>query len=339
MPALALAERLREQGHEPLLLTEGREVEHDLLARAGATSASLQVGRRTLLLPLRIAAATLAARRLMRDRGIDLVLGTGGKTSIPAGLAARSLGLPLCLLEQNATTGRSNRLLSPLANRVYLGLPQPHASARALMTGTPMRRGIGEVERASARQQLGLEPDLPVLLVMGGSQGATALNTIVPKALCALRRPLQILHLSGRGAEEGVRLLYDAGQERGLTAHVRALVQDMPAYYAAADLVICRGGGCTVAELMRAARPAIIVPYPHHRDRQQFWNGMVLERARAGLVLEQSHLSVTGLAALIESFLRRPEELAAMGERSRALAPVDPSAAILADLRLVANLN
>jgi len=339
MPALALAARLRERGHETTLVTEGRGVEEALLQRSGLTAEALNVGGRGPALVWRVLRAAKRARKLLEDQRIDLVVGTGGKTSVPVAMAARMLSLPICLLEQNATTGRCNRWLAPFARRIYLGLPQEKPLPRALVTGTPLRMGIGSVSKEAGRQMLSLSPTLPTILVMGGSQGATVLNELVPRALAGIGTPLQVLHLSGNGQDDAVRLRYDAGVPRGLVAHVRPLVKDMAHWYAAADLVICRGGGCTVAELMAAGRPAIVVPYPHHRDRQQYWNGLVLERGGAGLVIEQKDLREDSLQDLVSSLLARPDQLVAMGEASKRLAPVDPCGSILEDLRVVAALN
>lgn len=339
MPALALAARLRERGHETTLVTEGRPVEDSLLARSGVEAESLHLGGRGPTLVWRVLRATRDARRLLEEHRIDLVLGTGGKTSVPVALAAKTLSLPVCLLEQNATTGRCNRLLAPFARRIYLGLPQARPDRRALMTGTPLRPGIGGISREEARRMLTLAPDAPTVLVVGGSQGAQTLNELVPRALTRVGSSLQVLHLSGNGQDEAVKLRYGQGRGSGFVAHVRPLVKDMAPWYAAADLVICRGGGCTIAELMAAGRPAIVVPYPHHKDRQQYWNGLVLERGGAGIVIEQKDLREDGLRDLVASWLERRDDLAAMGAAARALAPVDPCTTILDDLKVVAALN
>jgi UDP-N-acetylglucosamine--N-acetylmuramyl-(pentapeptide) pyrophosphoryl-undecaprenol N-acetylglucosamine transferase len=339
VPALALAARLREHGHETVLLTEGRGVESAMLERAGVDAVPLHVGGPGLALPWRLLRAAGEARSILKRRAIDLVLATGGKTSVPVALAARSLSLPVCLLEQNATTGRCNRLLAPLARRIYLGLPQRRPLRLAVMTGTPLRAGIGRVSRAEARHELSLAAGMPTILVMGGSQGARALNETVPKALVGLGAPLQVLHLAGPGHEEAVRVRYGEGACHGLVAHVRPLVRDVGTWYAAADLVICRGGGCTIAELMAAGRPAIVVPYPHHKDRQQFWNGKVLEAAGGGVVVEQHDLHVATLQPLVRALIEAPDRLAEMGEKAHAKSPRDPCAAILEDLHSLAYLN
>lgn len=330
MPALALADALRGAGRDALVLTEGRPPERALLQGAGLSAREVPVGG-GVSLPLRLVRATLACRRMLRAERVDLVIGTGGRACVPAALAARSLDIPVCLLEQNAVPGRANRLLSHIARRVWLGLPSSRPLARSVVTGTPLRASVGQLDRARAREALGFASDVPVLLVFGGSQGAAVLNEVVPAALARLRRPLQVVHLTGLDRSQPVRAAYDAlcGDVRAL---VRPLANDMATLYAAADLVLCRGGGSTLAELIAAGRPAVIVPYPHHRDRQQWHNGKVLEGAGAGLVVEQERFDGAGLAAILQGLLDRPERLREMGERARGLVPGDACARILADL-------
>jgi UDP-N-acetylglucosamine--N-acetylmuramyl-(pentapeptide) pyrophosphoryl-undecaprenol N-acetylglucosamine transferase len=330
MPAMALARALERAGHETVLLTEGRAVEQEMLERTGCDAAAT--------LPTGMLRAALSARRLFRQRYVDLVVGCGGRTSVPAALAARSLKLPLCLLEQNAVTGRANRLLMRWAERIYLGLPpaRGHTAAlrrHCLLTGTPLREGLGDLSKRAARHLLCLDPNIPVVLITGGSQGAEFLNRVVPAAICRLPGKhvhIQVLHLSGPDRDAEVRRLYN--EESDVHAWVRPMAMDMGTLYAAADLVICRGGGGTVAELMAVGRPSIIVPYPHHRDRQQWHNGHVLEAAGAALVRDEKSLSPETLKQLIEDLLESPQRLQDMGRRTRHLAAPDPCGRILEDL-------
>jgi UDP-N-acetylglucosamine--N-acetylmuramyl-(pentapeptide) pyrophosphoryl-undecaprenol N-acetylglucosamine transferase len=339
MPALVLARALRTAGHDPLLVTEGREVEREILRRELPDVAGVELpvanGSR-LGLPWWLLRATAAARRLLRDRAVDAVVSTGGRPSVPVGLAARSLGLPLFLLEQNAVTGRANRWLSPLARRIYHGLPAvATVGPRALLTGTPLRPEVGRMARATAREQLGLPLQSTVVLVTGGSQGARALNETVPRALLRLEQPLHVLHLAGAGRDDEVRRLYATGDGR-LVAHVRPVALDMDRMFAAADLVVCRGGGTTVAELCAAGRPAVIVPYPHHKDRQQGHNANVLVRAGAACIVEEKELQVDALADQLRALLADPGRLDAMGAAAQRLQHGDAAAAILRDMGLLA---
>ena len=337
MPALVLARALRSKGHEPVLVTEGRDVERELLRRElpGVAEVELPCPRGPrFALPLWLLRATAAARRVLRARDVDCVVSTGGRPSVPVALAARSLGVPVFLLEQNAVVGRANRWLSPLAQRIYHGLPTVGGPGRrGLVTGTPLRPGLGGIDRAEARAQLALAADVPVVLVTGGSQGARSLNELVPQALLQVDGPLQVLHLAGLGRDGDVRQRYAAGGGR-VVAHVRPVALDMDRMFAAADLVICRGGGTTVAELCAAGRAAIIVPYPHHKDRQQLRNAEVLARARAAIIVEESVLSVRSIAELAGRLLADPARLRAMGDAARGLQHGDAAATILRDMGL-----
>lgn len=337
MPALALARELRERGHEPLLLTEGREVERDMVQRElpdlpalpllGATP-GWRPGR--FAVPLWLARTALAARRTLREARVDCVVSTGGRASVPVGLAAKSLGVPLFLLEQNAVTGRANRLLTPIARQIYHGLPNPR-HARALVTGTPLRPEVGRVDRGEARRQLGVVSDAPLVLVVGGSQGARALNEVVPRAIAELRRPVAVLHLAGAGRDGDVERLYRAAGDH-VDAVARPSAGDMARLYAAADLVVCRGGGTTVAELIAAGRAAVIVPYPHHRDRQQVHNAEVLVRLDAAVRIEEHELTVTWLADILDALLADGARLRRMGDAARAASSGDATAAIVDDI-------
>jgi UDP-N-acetylglucosamine--N-acetylmuramyl-(pentapeptide) pyrophosphoryl-undecaprenol N-acetylglucosamine transferase len=336
MPALVLARSMQERGREPLLVIEGRDVERELVRRELPDVAAVELSRSSaspFLLPMWLMRATLAARRHLREHHVKGVISTGGRASLPVALAARSLRLPLFLLEQNAVIGRANRWLLPLARRMYVGLPDASdCHGRALFTGTPLRSGFGYVQREDARRSLGLLPDVPVVLVTGGSQGARSLNEVVPAALQGVRAKMQIMHLSGLGNDAAVRHRY-ADVRRETVAHVRAVAADMDRLFAAADLIICRGGGTTISELMAVGRPAIILPYPYHKDRQQLHNARVLERVGAAIIQEEAGLEPAALGDLIEELLLDPDRLREMGDRGRQLGRLDAVEAILEDVR------
>ncbi|MEO6593381.1 MAG: UDP-N-acetylglucosamine--N-acetylmuramyl-(pentapeptide) pyrophosphoryl-undecaprenol N-acetylglucosamine transferase [Planctomycetota bacterium] len=335
LPALVLARALRERGHQPVLVTEGREVEREILRRElpDVTQVNLPAARRSrLCLPWWLARTTFAARRLLQEQAVDCVISTGGRPSLPVGLAARSLGVPLFLLEQNAVTGRANRWLLPFARRIYHGLPAASARGpRALVTGTPLRPEFQRIDRQLCREALGLPAQGSAVLVTGGSQGAAVLNEVVPAALIKVAKNLQVLHLSGLGRDEAVRRLYATGEGK-VNARVRPVALDMDRMFGAVDLVICRGGGTTVAELSAAGRPAVIVPYPHHRDQQQLRNAQTLAKVGAAIVVEEAALTVDGLAMLVGDLLADVARLEAMGRAASGLRPVDPIRTILRDM-------
>jgi UDP-N-acetylglucosamine--N-acetylmuramyl-(pentapeptide) pyrophosphoryl-undecaprenol N-acetylglucosamine transferase len=267
----------------------------------------------------------------LRHHGVSAVVGTGGRTSVVVALAGRSLGLPLCLLEQNAVTGRANRLLARFARRLYLGLPIDSGQLpNALLTGTPLRPDFANTGREVARERLGLDPADRVVLVTGGSQGAEVLNERIPAALGSIDRSLVVHHLAGQGRVDAVRGRY--ADFPSVRAHVADVTVDMATLYAASDLVVCRGGGCTVAELIATGRPALIVPYPFHKDRQQLRNANVLQASGAARVVEQHELDHARLCTELRELLDAPDELRRMGAAARALAPPDPCTTIVQDL-------
>ena len=338
LPALTLARALRDSGEEPILVTEGRDAERVLLRDCPCRAESMPFRGGRLGMPLRLMQATLRARKFLRREKVDVVVGAGGSTTVPMALAARSLRLPVVLLEQNAVTGKANRLLAPLAHCTYLGLPSQHPPRRSVVTGTPVRPELGCIDRVQARQRLELDLHVPVVFVTGGSQGARPLNEQIPEGLCLIEQPVQVLHLCGSDNVDEVRARYRAGARHGTVARVESHVLDMATYYAAADLVICRGGGSTVAELAVAGRASIIVPYPHHKDRQQFHNGMVLEEVGAAVVVEQEGLSPEAVASLVGNLFRL-DHLARMEDRARSVARNDSCVRILEDLKKLAARN
>lgn len=343
LPALVLSRALREAGQEALLITEGREVEREILQRELPSLVEFQLpgGRpKRLGTPWWLLRGVAAARRWLRQQSVDAVVSTGGRPSLPVGLAACSLGLPLFLLEQNAVVGRANRWLMPLARRIYHGLPSRSSlGRRALVTGTPLRPDFGRLDRAAARAAVGLAAEVPVVVVTGGSQGAQVLNEWVPPALQALRMPLQVVHLAGTGKDDAVRRLYAADPETQVRAVVRPVALDMDRLFSAADLIVCRGGGTTVAELAAAGRAAVIVPYPHHADQQQLRNAEVLARAGAAVVIEEKDLTAARLQEVLGTLLGDAARRTAMEAAATRTRSSDPTAMILRDLAVTCGWN
>lgn len=290
-----------------------------------------------LRLALRTLPAVLRARaELLRQRS-QLVLGLGGFTTLPAVLAARSLRLPVALLEINAAPGRATRMLAPFATRTFHAwrstLPRGEPSARDVWTGPPLPPELQAADRsapalARARTALGFHPDRPLLVVLGGSQGAKALNEFVAAhILLWSAHGLQVLHQTGpgRAAEAGA-------------AHpgYRAVefMDDVPSSLRAASAVLCRGGASTLAEVAAARCPAWVVPYPHHPDRHQELNARALG---AGVVVQdQARLDATFARELLQHLVSVSGRV--LEERSAALAGALPTDAALRIWRDLASL-
>ncbi|RMD80254.1 MAG: undecaprenyldiphospho-muramoylpentapeptide beta-N-acetylglucosaminyltransferase, partial [Gammaproteobacteria bacterium] len=229
----------------------------------------------------RLAAAVARALGVLRRRRPQVVLGMGGYVSAPGALAARLLGLPLVIHEQNAVAGLANRLLAPLARQVLTAFPGVLGARGARLTGNPVRPEIAALPPPEARLGEGRGPTR--VLVLGGSQGARALDEALPRALAGA--PVTVRHQCGRGREEAVQRAY---REAGVEARVQPFIEDMAEAYGWAELAVARSGALTVAELAAAGLGAVLVPYPHAVDGHQRRNAAYLEEAGAARVVEQA---------------------------------------------------
>jgi UDP-N-acetylglucosamine--N-acetylmuramyl-(pentapeptide) pyrophosphoryl-undecaprenol N-acetylglucosamine transferase len=255
----------------------------------------------------------------------------GGFASGPGGLAARLLGLPLVIHEQNCVPGLTNQWLARIATRVFEAFPGSFGAARAATAcGNPVRAAIAELapprERLASRAAAG-EEDPPRLLVLGGSLGAQSLNEMVPAALAALpseRRP-RVLHQAGERTLETARRAYATA---GVAAEVTPFIRDMADAYAWADLVVCRAGALTISELAAAGVAAILVPYPFAVDDHQVGNARYLSDVGAARLVIQRDLSVPVLTALLDDLLGDRPRLLAMAEAAHARAQPDAAGRI-----------
>ena len=281
--------------------------------------------RGALLLPIGLAQAV---RIVMRSHA-RVVLGVGGYASGPTVLAARLLRRATVLLEPNAMPGATNRVLAPLADAVALGLPAAGPllrTRRPVLTGTPVRADLTALPDRR-------RPEMVNLFVFGGSRGAVGLNRAVIAALPAWeaeRGRLDILHQTGPAHLDEVRAAYAAA---GWTARVVPYVEDMAGAYAAADLVICRAGANSVAELSAVARAAVLVPFPHATHGHQDANARALVDAGAALLVREAEAGGGRLGALVLELLRDPARRQAMEAAARRLG-APQAAEKLADLLL-----
>ena len=326
IPALSLARGLAAEGVEVAWLGSPRGIENRLVPEAGLPLHRIAVsGLRGngaagwLLAPLNLTRAVWQARRVIREFDPQLVVGLGGFASGPGGLAAWLGRRPLVIHEQNAVAGLTNRALSRLARRVYAAFPQAFGS-RGEVIGNPVRAEIaalGEaLHTAAAMRGRRLR-----LLVVGGSLGAQALNERLPEALALLSpeaRP-EVRHQAGRDKDAATRQAY---ADQGVPAEVTPFIDDMAEAYGWADLVVCRAGALTVAELAAAARPALFVPFPFAVDDHQTANARALVEEGAAELLPQTELDAATLAERLAALLD-PDTLATMAARARACAHLD----------------
>ncbi len=293
VPGIELGRRVLASGGAVHLVRGGRAIESEFVDIDGLVVHGVpSVGRR-FGLPLTLARSVASARRLMEGIGVDVVVGLGGRASVPCVVAALTLRIPVALLEQNVVPGAANRRLARFARRIYTAFPETaHAFAghAARCTGTPLRPELGRLDRRVARLRYGASAPLTVV-VLGGSQGALALNEGVPvligKLDAALRERLHVVHITGPNKEAAVAAAY---AKADVSADVRSFEREVASLYALADLVICRGGGTTLAELAAARRAGLVVPYPWHADQHQLRNAQWFA-ARGGFrVLPQAEL-------------------------------------------------
>ena len=321
LPGILIARRLAAQGDQVRFLVSGRAVEEPFFAGQSLDRVTLTLERRgggapgRTALALRLPAAVYRSAREIGRFGPDVVVGIGGYVSFPAGLAAHLCRVPLDLLEVNSVPGRATSALRPFARRVYCGFEETRrrVGRKGVLCGSPLREDLGRLPQAEARESLGLDRLASVLLVVGGSQGAASLNRAVLGSLERLRDlGVQLVHLTGprdfEVAEARVR-------EVGVRALVSPFLREMPLAYAAADLALCRGGAATVAELAAAGLPAVVVPYPLHRDRHQWWNGRQLREG--ALLLEEKEFLEWGMEKAVLPLLRDRERLRRMAARAR----------------------
>ncbi len=274
----------------------------------------------------RALSAIRTSRHILGRLRPDVVVGMGGYVSLPVGLGAATRGIPLVLHEQNIVLGLAHKTTKVFARRIAVSFEETlqDVGAKGVLTGNPVRADLTSLDRAArratARAGFGLAPDVPTVLVFGGSLGARAVNRAAVELADVWkgRNDRQILHVTGRSPASQVE------SEVGMHAGYVALdfVDDMADAYAAADIAVSRGGASTVAELTTVALPAVIVPYPHHRDRQQQRHGEVLSRAGAGIVIPDDAASGSRLAEELDRMFE-PERLSAMVEAARKLGQPD----------------
>jgi UDP-N-acetylglucosamine--N-acetylmuramyl-(pentapeptide) pyrophosphoryl-undecaprenol N-acetylglucosamine transferase len=385
-PALAVAEELRQHGVEVFWIGTRSGMEARLVAEHGFELEWIDIAgvrgkgwATRLRLPFTLAGAVWQAQSILRRRQPALVLGMGGFVAGPGGLAARMLGIPLVIHEQNGIPGLTNRWLARLATQVFEAFPGSFPPARGAITvGNPVRQAILDVPPKSPPTPLfqrGEEipprppfskggdkkppsekspPSSPPfekggrggfeigrfsgfnLLILGGSLGAQALNEIVPAALAALpeaQRP-QVRHQAG---ERTLQLAQTAYQTAGISAEITPFINDMAAAYDWADLVICRAGALTVAELAAAGVASVLVPYPFAVDDHQVGNARYLADAGAARLVLQRDLSASSLSALLTELLADRAALSAMSARARQLAQPDATARIAAACLAIAH--
>ncbi len=335
-PGLAVARALIAQNIPVIWMGTPKGLEARVIPEAGIAMAWLNVagvrgkGLMTLLVaPINLTRALIQSIGIMRKHKPAAVLGMGGFVAGPGGLVAALMGKPVIIHEQNAVAGLTNKLLSKVCRRVLEGFPGTFpASDKVLATGNPVRLDIANLPEPTERMTARVHEPLHILIV-GGSLGAQALNSLVPQALARLtlaQAPL-VKH------QAGVKHIEDAQQQyakAGVNAEVMPFIEDMAAAYAWADLIICRAGALTIAEVAAAGIAAILIPFPHAVDDHQTANAHYLADNGAAVLVQQRDLDADKLTILLQSLVSDRSQLLQMAQAARQLAKPQATAQVAA---------
>jgi len=336
-PGIAVADTFIAQGGEVLFIGTDRMVDGTVLKdkpyQVRTISAAGIKGRGLLA---RVAALSRLLVGFFQSLGIlrgfrpAMVIGTGGYVTVPVLLAARILAIPTLLHEQNSVPGLANRFLGRFVDRVMISMPGSERCfdpEKTRMSGNPVREEIIAVGQEEG-------PAAPVLLALGGSQGAHRINTALSEALCLAKDRLPegflVVHQTGAADRDEVANNY---RSCGIRAEVKAFIEDMAAEYHRAALVVSRAGATSLAEICAVGRGAILIPYPHAADDHQNKNADVLVRAGAAVKIEEREFTAEKLAALIVELMDDLAKKSEMAVAAKGLARADAVEAILAECR------
>ncbi|HEY0563527.1 MAG TPA: undecaprenyldiphospho-muramoylpentapeptide beta-N-acetylglucosaminyltransferase [Methylophilus sp.] len=328
-PAMAVADYLKAHGWNIVWLVTAGGMENRLIEGKGYSTATITMrGVRGkglvgwLLLPIKLVTAFKQAWQAIRMHQPNVVLGMGGFAAFPGGAMAKLLGKPLVIHEQNSVAGLTNKVLSLLADRVLVAFPKV-LGEQAQLVGNPVRDALAELAPPHARYAK--HQGRLKVLVVGGSLGAAALNEVLPKAIANMPEALrpEVIHQAG---EKHIAALQANYQQAGVQAETVAFIHDMATVYQWADVVVCRAGALTVAELACVGVASVLVPFPFAVDDHQTTNAQYLVDAGAAMLIQQTALSV-GKATEILSNLTR-EQCLDMAVRARQLAKPQATATV-----------
>ncbi len=330
-PALAVAQGLQKLGVDVVWLGTRAGLEakvvpaNDIAIRWVSVEGLVGKGKLAwLMAPFQLLRAMWQSAKILRAEKPNCVLGMGGFVSGPGALTARLMGKRLVVHEQNAVAGLTNRVLAKIANVVLSGFPNVKGLPdSAHWVGNPVREGIAQATKANTAAT----PPIKILII-GGSQGAHSFNQFLPDQLAKLGDvSVEIWHQTGRGNQSSVEATY---QGLGLEARVSEFIDDMASAYAWADLLICRAGAMTIAELCAASKASLLVPFPYSAGGHQDINAAALVNASAAQVVSNADLQQAKLLPVLTGLLAKPSELAEMGRRAHELHKVDALEKVIA---------
>lgn len=327
MPALAVARHLRQHGHEVHWLGTRAGIEARLVTQENFPISYVDIqglrGKKAytlLLAPFKILKAIIQSYRVLSVVRPNAVLCMGGYVSGPGAIAAWLRRCPIVLHEQNAVAGWTNRVLAHFAKRIMVAFPnafKDRNTTKIVETGNPVRQDIINIQ--APKERLTSRQSQVRLLILGGSQGATKLNELLPQAIALLppqERPL-IWHQTGKNNLDVTQKSYE---DHEIKAQVSDFIQDMQEAYAWADIIICRAGALTIAEICAVGIPSILIPFPYAVDDHQTYNAKYLSNQGAAILVKQSALSPQHLSEMLQDLITHPNKRLAMAIASHALA-------------------
>ncbi len=326
--ALAVADELRSKGVSVSWLGVRDGLEDELARKSGFEFDAISMTKvwgagplRWLALPFWMTLSVIQSMAVILRRRPDALLGVGGYVCAPAGLAGWLLRRPLVIHESNTIAGLANRVLACVSSRILTGYPDTNLKGSPVCVGNPVRKEIAAA--AQVRSDVGRTGDGPLkVLVIGGSQGARALNENVPAAIAGIepdQRP-HVIHQTGRGSLDSVQGAYN---ELGVQAQAYEFIEDMASAYAWADVVVSRSGALTMAELAAMGIPAILVPYPHAARDHQRTNAEFFVQRDCAYLVEENDRTAGRIEERLRNFAHDRSLAEAMSERLKALAKVD----------------
>ena len=334
-PGIAVAEEFikRDARNRVMFIGTKRGIEHRVLGRLGYDLKLIDVeglkgrGLKALIKGLyAIPMSMWQSRKIMKEFGPDVVIGVGGYASGPAVITAWLMGIPTAIAEQNALAGNTNLILGKFVRKVFLTYEQSRkgfAPEKVIMTGNPVRAAFAKGLADAAAQKQGRQ-----ILIFGGSQGAAAINrTIVAMMplLQNLKEGFRIVHQTG---ERDFDMVREAYQKHGIVAQVSPFIVDMVSVYAASDLIICRAGATSLAEITAAGRASILIPFPWAANDHQTLNAQAMVEAGAALMLRESDLTPEKLFSMVETLLADERKLKEMEVQSKKSGRLDAAARI-----------
>jgi UDP-N-acetylglucosamine--N-acetylmuramyl-(pentapeptide) pyrophosphoryl-undecaprenol N-acetylglucosamine transferase len=321
IPAVAIAQQLqKDYAAEVLFIGTARGIENRLVPAAGFPLRLVQVGalnRVSLKTRLKtvfdLPRAVWDSSRILSDFRADIVIGVGGYASGPAMLAAILRRVPTLVFEPNFVPGFANRLVAPLVSGAAVHFADTgRYFRRCEVTGVPVREAFFQIANRNPTNKR-------TLLVFGGSQGAHAINQVVMDSVADLRQRVPGIHIVHQTGERDYNDAQAAYANLGASVEVYRFIDDMPGLFAKADLLICRSGASTVAEVTAAGKPAVFIPFPRAADDHQKRNAEALKRAGAAVMLEESNLNRESLVDVVRSLFSEPSRLEKMGDAARKL--------------------